>query len=423
MRIFDEDAMTKELANITAAPMPSVDSLQVAFRPYLSGAETMVYQFNNVAHVTIAALLLALSFYASKRLVLHRRRQAFKRLHGAHDAPWLPTQNLVQRWIGLDLLWSNVRAFRNHNFLETSKQRIKETGLQTYQQTLAGSHTLLTIELDNLKAIQATNFKSFGLSEQRTNAHTLLGYSIFTTNGAAWAHSRELLRPQFVRAQVFNLARTFKPHVDELITALPRDRRSFNLEPFFFRLTMDTATEFLFGESTNSVATGTDGGFGEALTMAVDHTIRVARYGLLGKYLLPSRGSSAARDHVHRFVDNIVDRGLAKRAKERSDNPNVERRYCFLDALASETDDRLRIRSELLSVLMAGRSTTANLLTNVWFILSTRPDIWTKVQEEVATLGGTEPTIEQLKELKYVGAVVNESLRMHPVVAINTRLA
>ena len=121
-----------------------------------------------------------------------------------------------------------------------------------------------------------------------------------------------------------------------------------------------------------------------------------------------------------------VEKGLAKRGELLSEKSNAEKpagRYVFIDELVRQTTDRIRIRSELLNILLAGRDTTASLLTNVWWLLSTRPDIWQRLQTEVAGLNGELPTFEQLKEMKYLKALLNESLRLHPVVPMNSREA
>ncbi len=125
------------------------------------------------------------------------------------------------------------------------------------------------------------------------------------------------------------------------------------------------------------------------------------------------------------FVDYYVSKGLAKRDQLLMEKPNSEKRgrYVFMDELVRQTTDTVQIRSELLNILLAGRDTTASLLTNVWFILSKRPDIWQKLQADVATLAGGVPTFEQLKDLKYLKALLNESLRLHPVVPANSREA
>ena len=119
------------------------------------------------------------------------------------------------------------------------------------------------------------------------------------------------------------------------------------------------------------------------------------------------------------YVEGIVEKGLAKHADYKLDKSN----YCFLHEIISETTDKIKIRAELLNILLAGRETTASLLSNVWFEVSKRPDIWARLQREVATLDGNLPTFEQLKELKYLNAVLKESLRLYPVVPMNSRQA
>lgn len=64
-----------------------------------------------------------------------------------------------------------------------------------------------------------------------------------------------MLRPNFHRTQVGDLS-TFENHVLHLIDAIPRDGSTIDIQDLFFRLTMDSATEFLFGESTNCLAPG-----------------------------------------------------------------------------------------------------------------------------------------------------------------------
>lgn len=69
-------------------------------------------------------------------------------------------------------------------------------------------------------------------------------------------HSRGLLRPQFARHQVGDLELE-ELHVQNMMRALPVDPQTgktqeVDLQVLFFRLTIDSATEFLFGESVDS---------------------------------------------------------------------------------------------------------------------------------------------------------------------------
>jgi cytochrome P450 len=68
-------------------------------------------------------------------------------------------------------------------------------------------------------------------------------------DGKKWEHSRALLRPNFVRDQVSDLDMEER-HVQDLFTVMPVQQDGWtdmtNVQELFFRLTIDTATEFLF---------------------------------------------------------------------------------------------------------------------------------------------------------------------------------
>ena len=115
-------------------------------------------------------------------------------------------------------------------------------------------------------------------------------------------------------------------------------------------------------------------------------------------------------------MDNFVDKAFSRRGEEKS-------RYIFADELVTKTNDKYQVRSELLNILLAGRDTTASLLSNAWWTLARRPDIFQKLQEEIAHLNGEAPDYQQIKDMKYLRAFFNESLRLHPVVPLNSRQA
>ncbi|PYH86290.1 cytochrome P450 [Aspergillus uvarum CBS 121591] len=91
------------------------------------------------------------------------------------------------------------------------------------------------------------------------------------------------------------------------------------------------------------------------------------------------------------------------------------------DTLLEQTSDRALLRDELMSLLTAGRDTTASLLSNLFSMLARHPDTWRCQRQEMAFLAGRPPRHEQLKELQYLQCSLNESLRLHPPVPIGAR--
>jgi cytochrome P450 len=255
--------------------------------------------------------------------------------------------------------------------------------------------------------------------------HPMFGKGIFTTDGADWEHSRAMLRPNFVRSQVGDLA-TFETHISHLIDAIPTDGSTVDLQDLFFDLTLDSATEFLFGESANSLLSrgGPPGdvGFSEAFTFCTAKIGKNLRVGLVVG--IQNRQFEECKNIVHDFTDRYVQNALDHYRLEQSGkvSPRPSDRYVFLHELAKQTQDPIALRSESLNILLAGRDTTASLLSNLWNTISKRPDVWAKLQAEVDELEGKKPSFEEMKNMKYLRYCLNESLRLFPVVPTNARL-
>jgi len=363
----------------------------------------------------VGSILFFTLYYVYWELTVGAPRRALIKKHGCKPIKDTAALNSFPNTIcGIDILRQNFTAFKEGRFLDNIRERHHRNG-NTFHGKILLTDLWSTIEPENLKTIMALNFKHWELGERRKTAFTpLMGHGIFTTDGHAWHHSRELLRPNFARSQVGDLT-TFETHVDRMIKAIPRDGFTVDLQDLFFQLTMDSATEFLFGYSTDCLASGqtSDGNmrFAEAFNRSQDAISESFRSGKLGQWL---RKSNFKKDVqcVHDFVDHFVYKGLEyRKTLDLSKGPPELRereRYVFMNELVKRTADPIQIRSELLNVLIAGRDTTASLLSDVWFVLARRPDIWAKLRAEVDELGGKKPTFEQIKNMKYLKRVLNE---------------
>ena len=62
----------------------------------------------------------------------------------------------------------------------------------------------------------------------------------------------------------------------------------------------------------------------------------------------------------HEFIDHFVRLALSKdnREKEKELEGGSKEKYVFLEALATQTQDPIELRSQLLNILLAGRDTT-----------------------------------------------------------------
>jgi cytochrome P450 len=119
-------------------------------------------------------------------------------------------------------------------------------------------------------------------------------------------------------------------------------------------------------------------------------------------------------------------------ARLESETGDVSRkRYILLDELAKVTQDPVELRSQTLNILTAGRDTTAALMGWIFYFLSRHQDVFDKLREQVLRRFGpyfaSDASNIEFKELRdaipYMTSVINETLRMAPVIPLNERVA
>jgi cytochrome P450 len=411
------------------------------------------------SQIILAFVLLCTIYKLAQTLYTKIARHRKARALGCRPPPKAPSGVF-----GYQAYKSVVQAARASKLLDLFWHLHLENG-NTFQRTVLGHTSVVTTEPENIKSILATKFADFSLGNRNKVFFPLLGDGIFTLDGAGWSHSRTMLRPQFSRDQVADVG-MLGDHVDQLIALIPRDGAAFDIQELFFSLTLDSATEFLFGESTNSLARGQssssseskggalanispDQDFGEAFNRSLEYLASRGRARLL-YFLVDDSESRKTIKIIHDIVDYYVDKALARQQQQQqqrklslteeeklidsdsSPSSSSSSKYIFLDAMVSETQDRKTLRDQMLHLLLAGRDTTASLLSSCFFYLSRRPDVWHKLRADILSVfppdetsadETSEITIERIREVRYLKLFLNEVLRLLPPVPLNSRWA
>jgi cytochrome P450 len=200
------------------------------------------------------------------------------------------------------------------------------------------------------------------MGPRRAITFPMFGDGIFTQEGDSWKASRQLLRPQFQHKQYEDLV-VFDEAIDDLLLAIKKsvdDTGVVDLQPNFFRFTLDTTTAFLFGDSVKSLVAPQSAGeqtFAEAFNAAQEYVAK--RFRLLDLYwLIDGRRFRESCEKVNKFADGIIDKNLSRERTSESRG-----KYVFLDSVAESTPDRAALRGQIVNILTAGRDTTACLLS------------------------------------------------------------
>jgi cytochrome P450 len=242
----------------------------------------------------------------------------------------------------------------------------------------------------------------------------VLGNGLLTNDGASWLQQRRLIQPAFHRQRVAGLGRVMTESalgwLERLEASGAVERGTpVDIAHDMADVALSIAGKALFGDDLG----GETSRVGRALTTANN---------LVGKSLyqpwvifLPTpqrRRLDAARRELLAIVDELI----AKRRQSRQSHDDLLQ--MLLDARDEETGagmDAQQLRDEVLTLLLAGHETTANVLTWTFLLLAQRPDVEAKSAEEYRrVLDGRPPAIEDLPNLPYNRMVIEEVMRLYP---------
>ncbi|KAL1956509.1 hypothetical protein VTO42DRAFT_7072 [Malbranchea cinnamomea] len=286
------------------------------------------------------------------------------------------------------------------------------------------ARSIFTVDPENIKAVLTGQFADYGKGERfHQEFREFLGDSIFATDGELWSRSRHLIRPMFARDRLIH-TEMFEEHVDKLLRLLSPEANAnragvVDVSPLFFRLTLDAATDHLLGQAVNSLDDPKTV-FAESFQFVLHKQSMYFRAGPVS----PLLSRTEYRKHLRimdEFIQPFID-AVLRMTPDQLDR-HLAKKDTFLHALARFTRDPKVIRDQLVAILLAGRDTTAATLSFCLFELARHPHVVAKLRDEIAAKVGHSrpPSYADLKDMKYLTAVLNETMRLYPVVPFNVR--
>ncbi|KAF8810019.1 cytochrome P450 [Phlegmacium glaucopus] len=324
----------------------------------------------------------------------------------------------------------------------------KEYG-HIYQLRLLTDNRIITTEPHHVKAILATQFDAFDKGPMLYSPfNTLLGEGVFNADGEMWKFHRAMTRPFFTRERISDFDIYDKNCITTLQLARTRLAEGYPVEfqDLVARFTLDSATEFLFGNNVGSLSADIfypasaahlnkpsfynhpSTIFAKALSKGQDLTTARSSFGNdWPLFEFWSDKVAPYRKVIDDFTEPLMEDALAKRNLELNndgaDDKDDDENSNLLAHLVKHTQDKNILKDELVNLLVAGRDTTMSLLTYSFYMLSEHPGIEKRLRQEIYEIVGQtgRPTYDQMREMKYMRAFLNEVLRLYPSVPFDGR--
>ncbi|GFR83836.1 cytochrome P450 [Elysia marginata] len=264
---------------------------------------------------------------------------------------------------------------------------------------------------------------------------------VFFAEGASWKRIRRIMTPTFSSTKLKQLTYHINLTSGRLAQKL-RDLavagRPANAKNCFGAFALDVICGTAFGLDTNSLQNRDVPFMKHAQSLlSFDRYVQmrltiVGLFPWIGKiFQMFNIGFFKNRD-VCFFKENIM--ALIKDRKENDTGHKVaDFLQLLLNAEASDEEDikeeerkltTEEITAQGIIFIMAGYETSSSLLQFLSYELARNQEVQEKLAQEIqSALGETEPTYYNVKTLKYMEAVINETLRMYPPVVSLTRQA
>ncbi|XP_039700093.1 cytochrome P450 3A12 isoform X1 [Pteropus medius] len=245
-----------------------------------------------------------------------------------------------------------------------------------------------------------------------------------------WKRMRTLLSPTFTSGKLKEMFPILSHYGDVLVRNLRKEAekgKPVSLKDIFGAYSMDVITSTSFGVNIDSLNNPQD--------PFVENIKKLMRFSfldplILSTILFPFLTPVFEALNIFIFPKKVIDffTKSVQRMKESRLHDKQKHRVDFLQLMinsqnSEETDSHkamsdLELVAQSIIFIFAGYETTSTTLSFLMYILATHPDIQQKVQEEIdATLPNKVlPTYDALTQMEYLDMVLNESLRLYPVV-------
>ncbi|KAF9457419.1 cytochrome P450 [Collybia nuda] len=308
----------------------------------------------------------------------------------------------------------------------------------------------VTADPEHIKAMLTTQFDNFNIGNSDFLG-ALLGNGIFTSDGDLWRFHRGIIRPFFNKGRITDFE-IFERHTQVALdqaTARLQEGVAVDMQDLFSRFTMDSSAEFLLGDDVRSLSAAlpyppssplyAKGGphssdaFTKDFRRAQD---LVSERGQRGRnwplWEFWKDEIKERRIQLTDYINPILERALERKRNKGEKNGGKEQKTrevkevgSMLDYLVGQTEDKTLLLDTILGILLAGRDTTGCSLTFTLYMLAEHPSVLKKVREEIIEHLGLErsPTFDDMRKMKYLRAVINETLRLYPPVPTNIRVS
>ena len=366
----------------------------------------------------LTIFIIGLFFY------LFKRKNLFEQLEIPHESPMPILGNMGPCLIGK----TNVNELLNNLYKKHGEA--KYFGLYDFQTPI-----VVLRDPEIIKSITIKNFENFPDHRGFTDADRdpLFGKNLFSLKGDDWREMRVILSPSFTTSKMkmmFHLITECAVNFTNIVLERSKDKDYIaNLKDVFTKITADVISSCAFGISINSMKEPKNELYVVGRQSTDFEGILSLKFLLIRNFKVLSRllGVKIVNDSVTRFFMDVISSNIATRRKKGISRPDFLQ--LMMEAQNKNSSNRELTLEEITAnafvFFFGGLDAVSTQLCYIAHEIAVNPDVHVRLQEEIDSVLKNckgEPTYNEINNMPYMDAVINEAMRLYPVAALLDRI-
>ncbi|MEW9668320.1 cytochrome P450 [Ammoniphilus sp. 3BR4] len=237
-----------------------------------------------------------------------------------------------------------------------------------------------------------------------------VGEGLLTSEGEKHRRQRKMIQPHFSALQIGRYAAQMVEETAELTRQWTSGEERW-IDRDMMALTLGIITKTMFGAEVSKDTERIRQDLDIVQRRVVERTRAIFDF-LEIMQTKKNKELNQAIESLHQIINGILEQRRKKGESEKDD---------LLSALLSARDDEGNVlteeelRDQVMTIFLAGHETTAHTLSWTWYLLPQHPEVEHKLSDELnEVLGGNVPTYDNVRQLRYLTQIVQESMRLYP---------
>ncbi|MFE8700650.1 cytochrome P450 [Cytobacillus sp. FJAT-54145] len=307
---------------------------------------------------------------------------------------------------------SNVQTSRIQNYIDFRKDTLSFFEKMLYQGEIISLKTgfkpsYIVNSPDFVKEILVAKDRFFVKGRTSKVLRRTIGDGLLTSEKEEHEIQKKHLQPLFYKESIHSYVQTIKEET-QLLEAKLQENHTYSIQNEMMQLTLSIISKTMFATDLEESK--------QELAIAVSEIIEQSAKDLFSIVILPLSVPTQG-NKLHKSAIKKLEEMIYRVIVDAKNKPNLYQNTLvniFLGKGYEKTFSDEEIRDQMLTMLLAGHETTANLLTWIFYELDRNPEVEAQFHNEIDQVDFSKDPFDTYRALPYTQNIIQEGLRLYP---------